>query len=72
MCVMYRKYSIEAIGGNIALGTDHDKNHPAQVAETFKSLLSRSKVLPAYLPDLDHYLLDYPAGKLDNIESQFY
>jgi len=59
-------------GGNIALGTYRDKNHPAQVAETFQSLLNRSKALPAYLPDLDHYLLDYPAAKFDNIESQFY
>jgi hypothetical protein len=59
-------------GGNIALGTYRDKNHPAEVAETFQSLLSRSKALPAYLPDLDHYLLDYPAAKFDNIESQFY
>jgi hypothetical protein len=59
-------------GGNIALGTYRDKNHPAVVAETFQSLLSRSKALPAYLPDLDHYLLDYPAAKFDNIESQFY
>jgi hypothetical protein len=25
-----------------------------------------------YLPDLDRYLLDYPAVKLDSIESQFY
>jgi hypothetical protein len=59
-------------GGNIALGTYRDKNHPAEVAETFQSLLSRSKALPAYLPDLDRYLLDYPAAKFDNIESQFY
>jgi hypothetical protein len=59
-------------GGNIALGTYRDKNHPAEVAETFRSLLSRSKALPGYLPDLDHYLLDYPAAKFDNIESQFY
>jgi hypothetical protein len=59
-------------GGNIALGTYRDKNQPAQVAETFQSLLSRSKALPAHLPDLDHYLLDYPAAKFDNIESQFY
>ena len=59
-------------GGNAALGTYRDKNHPAQVAETFQSLLSRSKALPAYLPDLDRYLLDYPATKLDNVESQFY
>jgi hypothetical protein len=72
-----KRMALEALeryiqGGNLALGTYRDKNHPAEVAETFKSLLSRSKALPAYLPDLDHYLLDYPAGKLDTIESQFY
>jgi hypothetical protein len=59
-------------GGNIALGTYRDKNHPAEVAETFQSLLSRSKALPVYLPDLDRYLLDYPAAKFANVESQFY
>jgi len=72
-----RRMALEALvryiqGGNVALGTYRDKNHAAEVAETFRSLLSRSKALPAYLPDLDHYLLDYPAVKLDNIESQFY
>jgi len=46
-----RKY-IE--GGNAALGTYRDKKHPAVVAETFQSLLSRSKALPVYLPALDH------------------
>jgi hypothetical protein len=59
-------------GGNAALGTYRDKNHPAEVAVTFQSLLSRSKSLPAYLPDLDRYLLDYPDVKLENVESQFY
>jgi hypothetical protein len=59
-------------GGNVALGTYRDKNHPAEVAETFQSLLSRSKALPVYLPDLDHYLLDYPAITLSSIESEFY
>jgi len=33
-------------GGNTALGTYRDKNHPAAVAEIFASLLSRSKALP--------------------------
>src|SRR5499427_10340956 len=47
-------------GGNAALGTYRDKKNPAEVAETFQSLVSRSKALPVYLPDLDHYLLDYP------------
>jgi len=59
-------------GGNTALGTYRDKRHPAAVAETFQSLLSRSKALPVYLPDLDRYLLDYPNVHLDNVETQFY
>jgi hypothetical protein len=59
-------------GGNAALGTYRDKNHPAAVAETFESLLSKSKALPVYLPDLDHYLLEYPAAQSTNIQSQFY
>ena len=40
-------------GGNEALGTYRDKKHPTAVAETFASLLSRSKALPVYLPELD-------------------
>ena len=59
-------------GGNAALGTYRDKNHPAEVAEAFQSLLSRSKAMPAYLPDLNRYLLDYPAVKLENLKSEFY
>jgi|SRR6202050_3289782 len=59
-------------GGNTALGTYRDKNHPANVADTFQSLLSRLKALPVYLPELDHYLLDYPNANSQNIESQFY
>jgi hypothetical protein len=59
-------------GGNAALGTYRDKNHPANIEETFKSLLSRSKALPVYLPDLNRFLLEYTQGKSDKIESQFY
>jgi hypothetical protein len=59
-------------GGNAALGTYMDKHHPAVVGETFASLLSRSKALPAYLPELDRYLLEYPETKSENIESEFY
>ena len=58
--------------GNAALGTYRDKGHPAQVAETFQSLLSRSKALPVYLPDLERYLLDYPGAKSRSIDSEFY
>ncbi len=59
-------------GGNEALGTYRDKKHPTAVAETFASLLSRSKALPLYLPELDRYLLDYPTASSDQIQSQFY
>lgn len=54
------------------LGTYRDKKHPAVVAETFESLLSRSKALPVYLPQLDRYLLEYPNRKSDRVESEFF
>lgn len=59
-------------GGNTALGTYRDKHSPAAVAETFQSLLSRSKALPVYLPALERYLLDYPTANADGFESQFF
>ena len=59
-------------GGNAALGTYRDKDHPAVVAETFVSLLSRSKALPVYLPELREYLLNYPKADSSGIESEFY
>jgi hypothetical protein len=72
-----QKMALEAIqrytqGGNAALGTYMDKHHPAVVGETFTSLLSRSKALPVYLPELERYLLDYPEAKSENIQSEFY
>jgi hypothetical protein len=59
-------------GGNAALGTYRDKHNPAKVADTFQSLLSRSKALPVYLPELDRYLLDYPKASSEDIQSEFY
>jgi hypothetical protein len=72
-----QKMALEAIqrytqGGNAALGTYMDKHHPAVVGETFASLLSRSKALPVYLPELEHYLLVYPQAESENIQSEFY
>jgi hypothetical protein len=61
-----------SVGGNQALGTYRDKKHPTAVAQTFASLLSRSKALPVYLPELDRYLLDFPAAPSSQIQSQFY
>ncbi|HST08944.1 MAG TPA: hypothetical protein VLL05_01100 [Terriglobales bacterium] len=59
-------------GGNVALGTYRDKNHPAVVVETFASLLNRSKALPVYIPELREYLLNYPKADSSGIQSEFY
>jgi hypothetical protein len=59
-------------GGNAALGTYRDKKHPTAVAETFASMLEQMKAVPTYLPELNHYLLDYPKAQSDTIQSQFY
>jgi len=72
-----RRMALEALqgylkGGNAALGTYRDKHHPTVVADTFRSLLSRSKALPVYLPDLERYLLDFPDAKSESVESEFY
>jgi hypothetical protein len=72
-----QKMAFEALeryvqGGNAALGTYRDKHNPAKVADAFQSLLSRSKALPVYLPELDRYLLDYPQAPSEDIQSEFY
>lgn len=59
-------------GGNTALGTYRDKTHAAVVAETFASMLRQMKAIPAYLPELEHYLLDYPKAPSGGIQSEFY
>jgi hypothetical protein len=64
-----RRYSQN---GNAGLGSYQDKDHPAVVAQTFESLLTRSKALPVYLPELERYLLDYPQANSENIECKFY
>ena len=72
-----KKMALEALlayqkGGNVALGTYRDKKVPAQVSEQFRSLLSRSEVLPEELPALYSYLLDYPKATLPESSSVFY
>ncbi len=59
-------------GGNAALGTYRDKNHPAVVSETFASLLNRSKALPVYMPELREYLLNYPKADSGRMQSEFF
>jgi hypothetical protein len=58
--------------GNRALGVYHDKEHPVDVLEMFKYMLSYSKAFPEYLPDFYGYLLGYPQGKPSRTEDAFY
>jgi len=72
-----RRMALQALldymhGGNTALGVYRDKSHPAAVAETFESLITRLSALPVYLPELNEYLLEYPKAKSDNVQAGFY
>ncbi len=64
-----RRYREE---GNSVLGTYRDKDRPFDVNAQLQSLVGRSEELPAYLPDLNRYLLDYPRAKLEKAQSMFY
>jgi hypothetical protein len=59
-------------GGNTALGSYRDKDHPALVAEQFTTMMDRSAVLPHVLPELRAFLLNYPAATLPGADSFFY
>ena len=59
-------------GGNAGLGVYRDKNDPAAVDQAFRSLVSRAKAMPVYLPELHDYLLNYPKAKNEHIQSEFY
>jgi hypothetical protein len=58
--------------GNSALEIYQDKSSGFNIDTAFQSLLSRSEVLPVYLPELKRYLLEYPAAMPPDVESFFY
>jgi len=58
--------------GNRALGVYVDKPNPIDVSKQLSHMVGYSKVLPFYLPDFYHYLLDHPEGKPTNVENSFY
>ncbi|MCW5963841.1 MAG: hypothetical protein KIT83_07375 [Bryobacterales bacterium] len=58
--------------GNRAIGSYRDKDHPFDVDAQFRALLAQSPLLPAYLPSLREYLLEYPRATLPNVESFFF
>lgn len=59
-------------GGDAALGSYRDKSRPTAVADAFASMLSHMKSLPAYLPEMERYLRDYPNAAPEGITSRFY
>lgn len=58
--------------GDAALLPYHDKRDPVSTAEQFQSLSSRLGIFPEYLPDLNKYLLQYPASKPEGAQDFFY
>ena len=58
--------------GNSALEIYQDQSRAFDMDDSFQSLLSRSEILPVYLPELKRYLLEYPAATPPGVESFFY
>jgi hypothetical protein len=59
-------------GGNDALGTYRDKQHPARVVDEFETMIGRAASLPEMVPELRRYLLHYPDAQLPGADSFFY
>jgi hypothetical protein len=72
-----RRLAMDAVvqyqkGGNLALGTYRDKKKPTVIADAFQSLISQSRALPEYMPELQRYLLNFPQFQSPRISSEFY
>lgn len=66
---MVRRYQAE---GNRVLGSYHDTEHPYEIDSQLRALVGRSEELPFYLPQLGHYLLDYPSAMPASAQSVLY
>lgn len=64
-----RRYQAE---GNRVLGSYHDTEHPFEIDGQLRALVGRSEELPVYLPQLSHYLLDYPNAVPASAQSVLY
>ncbi len=65
---LFRRFAYEYVvgyreGGNARLAVYRDADRPTFVANEFRSMIERLPALAA-LPDLQRYLLDYPAASL--------
>jgi hypothetical protein len=59
-------------GGDDALGAYRDKQHPARIADEFRTMIGRASALPDVIPELRRYLLEYPNATLSDAQSVFY
>jgi hypothetical protein len=59
-------------GGTAAMGQIVDKKEPKALSQEFRALLANSPYLPAYVPEFNQYLQDYPKGKLAGAEDVLY
>ena len=59
-------------GGNEALGVDRDEKKPTFIREEFEGLLENSPYVLDYIPELHHYLLEYPQAELERAEDFLY
>ena len=59
-------------GGTNAMGQIVDKKQPKALSDEFRALLKNSPYLPAYVPEFNQYLQDYPNGKLAGAEDVLY
>jgi hypothetical protein len=67
---LFRRMALEYVegyreGGNARLAVYRDSDRPTFVANEFRSMVERLPAFEATLPDLQRYLLEYPAASLD-------
>jgi hypothetical protein len=60
------------VRGNSGLPVFHDKSTPQSMADEFRVMVDDMPMLTSYLPDVRHYLLDYPRAWLPGATSFLY
>jgi len=74
---LFRRMALEYVvgyreGGNARLAVYRDSDRPTFVANELRSMVERLPMFETALPDLQRYLLDYPAVSLDGATDFLY
>jgi hypothetical protein len=74
---IFRRLALEYVtgyrtGGNEKLAVYRDKDRPVFVANEFRSMIDRLPPLAAHLPEMKHYLLEYPGATLSGSSDFLY